>query len=111
MVPAVRALVSERARFENAMVKYGFVKLWNDGSSQAGTALLSEGYADFPGADPRTPIAPDELKQQVKWIIEAGLDPHIHSNGDQSTDALLDAVEYAVKATGRSDVRPVIIHG
>lgn len=109
--PRVRAMVPDRARFENAMTRYRFVKLWNDGSSQAGTALIKGGYYNFPGANPPIPIPPDSLKQQVKWIIEAGLDPHIHSNGDQSTDWVLDAIEYAIRETGRTDVRPIIIHG
>jgi predicted amidohydrolase YtcJ len=111
MVPSVRALVPDRAKYENAMTKYRFVKLWNDGSSQAGTALITGGYYNFPGAHPPIAITPEDLKQQVKWIFESGLDPHVHCNGDQATDWYLDAVEYAIKETGRKDVRPIIIHG
>jgi hypothetical protein len=111
MVPSVRAMVPDRAKYENAMTKYRFVKLWNDGSSQAGTALITGGYYDFPGANPPIAIKPEDLKQQVKWIFESGLDPHVHCNGDQATDWYLDAVEYAIKETGRKDVRPIIIHG
>jgi len=111
MVPELRAMVPDRARYENAMTKYRFVKLWNDGSSQGGTALIKGGYVNFPGANPPITIPPEELKQQVKWIFESGLDPHVHCNGDQATDWYLDAIEYAIKETGRTDVRPIIIHG
>ncbi len=111
MEPKVRALVPDRAKYENAMTKYRFVKLWNDGASQGGTALIKGGYVDFPGANPPICIEPEDLEQQVKWIFETGLDPHVHCNGDQATDWYLDAIEYAIQATGRKDVRPIIIHG
>lgn len=111
MDPRVRAMVPDHARYENAMTKYRFVKLWNDGSSQGGTALIKGGYVNFPGANPPIVIKPEDLKQQVKWIFESGLDPHVHCNGDQATDWYLDAIEYSIKETGRKDVRPTIIHG
>jgi len=66
---------------------------------------------NFPGAKPPVFIKPNDLKQQVKWIVESGLDPHVHCNGDQATDWYLDAIEDAIRQTGRKDVRPVIIHG
>ena len=47
----------------------------------------------------------------MKWIFESGLDPHVHCNGDQATDWYLAAIEYAIQETGRTDVRPTIIHG
>lgn len=85
------------------------VKLMIDGSIQGYTAKLrAPGYhrGDDHGI---WNIAPAQLNETVLALHRAGLQVHVHANGDLAVDAALDAFEAAVTHHGRG-ARHVIQH-
>jgi predicted amidohydrolase YtcJ len=94
----------------NDKLYYGSIKLVVDGSIQGFTARLRwPGY--FNGApNGLWYIAPDELPKRVEACHRAGIQLHIHTNGDEATEAALDAIEAAQIAMPRPDHRHTIQH-
>jgi predicted amidohydrolase YtcJ len=67
------------------------VKLFADGAIGAGTAAMTEEYVN--GGTGMLIYEPDDLRERVRVAHEAGYVVAIHSIGDRSTDAVLDAFE------------------
>lgn len=94
----------------NDKLHYGIVKLVVDGSIQGFTARLR-----WPGYHNGAPnglwyIAPEELPSIVAAYHNAGIQLHIHTNGDEATEVALDAVEAAQIARPRPDHRHTLQH-
>ncbi|MGJ4909349.1 amidohydrolase [Bradyrhizobium sp. HKCCYLRH2060] len=94
----------------NDKLHYGIVKLVVDGSIQGFTARLR-----WPGYHNGAPnglwyIAPEELPRLVELYHKAGIQLHIHTNGDEATELALDAVEKAQTAHPRLDHRHTLQH-
>ena len=94
----------------NDRLHYGIVKLVVDGSIQGFTARLR-----WPGYHNGAPnglwyIAPEELAGIVEAYHRAGIQLHIHTNGDEATEVALDAVEAAQIAAPRPDHRHTLQH-
>ncbi|MET0879508.1 MAG: amidohydrolase, partial [Tardiphaga sp.] len=94
----------------NDRLHYGIVKLVVDGSIQGFTARLR-----WPGYHNGAPnglwyIAPEELPVIVEAYHRAGIQLHIHTNGDEATEVALDAVEAAQIAAPRPDHRHTLQH-
>lgn len=89
---------------------YGIVKLVVDGSIQGFTARLR-----WPGYHNGAPnglwyVAPEELPGIVEAYHRAGIQLHIHTNGDEATEVALDAVEAAQISMPRPDHRHTLQH-
>ena len=89
---------------------YGLVKIVVDGSIQGFTARLR-----WPGYHDGTEnglwyVAPEDLDRIVRRYHEAGIQLHIHTNGDEATEAALDAIEAAQLAHYRVDHRHTLQH-
>jgi len=119
LVPAFRgthtredavAYIGSLQRYNSSKLRFGLVKLIADGSIQGFTARLRwPGY--FNGSkNGLWYIAPDELKGLVKRYHEAGLQVHIHTNGDEATEAALDAIEHVLADVPRRDHRHTLQH-
>jgi hypothetical protein len=94
----------------NDKLHYGIVKLVVDGSIQGFTARLR-----WPGYHNGAPnglwyIAPEQLPQLVETYHKAGIQLHIHTNGDEATELALDAIEAAQTAAPRPDHRHTLQH-
>jgi len=94
----------------NEKLHYGIVKLVLDGSIQGFTARLR-----WPGYHNGAPnglwyIAPEELPGIVATYHQAGVQLHIHTNGDEATEVALDAIEAAQTASPRPDHRHTLQH-
>ena len=91
-------------------LRFGMVKLVVDGSIQGFTArLLWPGY--FNGKpNGLWVMAPEQVEQAVLDYHRAGLQIHIHTNGDEATEVALDAIERAQIAQPRPDHRHVLQH-
>ena len=94
----------------NDKLHYGIVKLVVDGSIQGFTARLR-----WPGYHNGAPnglwyIAPEQLPQLVETYHKAGIQLHIHTNGDEATELALDAIEAAQMAMPRPDHRHTLQH-
>jgi predicted amidohydrolase YtcJ len=94
----------------NDKLHYGIVKLVVDGSIQGFTARLRwPGYHNG-AANGLWYIAPEELPRLVEAYHRAGLQLHIHTNGDEATELALDAIEAAQSAMPRPDHRHTLQH-
>ena len=91
-------------------LRFGIVKIVVDGSIQGFTArLLPPGYHN--GApNGLWYVAPDDLDRIVGVYHAAGIQLHIHTNGNEATEAALDAVEKAQIADPRPDHRHTLQH-
>jgi predicted amidohydrolase YtcJ len=91
-------------------LRLGLVKLVADGSIQGFTARLRwPGYFDG-SKNGLWYMAPDGLAAVVKRFHEAGLQVHIHTNGDEATEAALDAFEKVLAGAPRRDHRHTLQH-
>lgn len=102
--------VRSRMQSNHDKLYYGLVKIVADGSIQGFTArLLWPGYHN--GAPNGIWILPPaELKATVKAFHAQGLQLHIHTNGDEATEVVLDAIEEALAAHPRWDHRHTLQH-
>jgi predicted amidohydrolase YtcJ len=91
-------------------LRYGPVKLMTDGSIQGFTARMRwPGYYDgHPNGIWN--IAPARLDAIVAAYHDAGLQLHVHVNGDEATEVALDAFERALARNPRPDHRHTLQH-
>ncbi len=107
IVEAAKAL---RARSTD-MLRLGAVKLMTDGSIQGYTARLKwPGYVTgAPNGIWNTP--PEQLDALCDALHGAGIQMHIHVNGDEASEAAIDALERALARHPWRDHRHVLQHG
>jgi predicted amidohydrolase YtcJ len=98
------------------------VKLFADGVLTRGTAWMHEPYVGggpgiegehgslvVSGSTPEEQV--QELTEMVRIAHAAGYSVHVHSIGDRSSDAVIDAMVAAMRRHGRRGLRHVIHHG
>lgn len=90
--------------------KISAIKIFQDGSLGARTALLREDYEGYPGEKGIMMHDQDELNQMVGMAHDAGLPSVTHCIGDRASDMVINAVEYALARNPRKDHRHGIIH-
>ena len=98
-----------RARSTDTL-HYGLVKLHVDGSIQGFTARLR-----WPGYHNGAPnglwyTAPAELEGIIGTYHRAGAVVHMHTNGDEATEAAVEALERVLTAHPRPDHRHTLQH-
>ena len=104
------ARVLEAARNETDKLRFGPVKFIVDGSIQGFTARLrAPGYY---GGQPNGLwlIPPSQLLELFTPFHVAGLQLHIHTNGDEATEVVLDVIEKMLQAHPRADHRHTLQH-
>ncbi|ADP16206.1 amidohydrolase family protein 13 [Achromobacter xylosoxidans A8] len=104
------AKLEDARRLNNDKLHLGMVKLVVDGSIQGFTARLR-----WPGYYNGAPngiwvIAPAELDAMVQTYHDAGVQLHIHTNGDEATELAIDAVDRALRRSPRRDHRHTLQH-
>ncbi|GAC1334134.1 MAG: amidohydrolase [Beijerinckiaceae bacterium] len=102
--------IARLVAMNNERLHFGLVKIVVDGSIQGFTARLR-----WPGYHNGAPnglwyVAPDDLNRIVGIYHRAGVHLHMHTNGDEATDAALDAVEKAQTTHPRPDHRHTLQH-
>lgn len=120
IVPAFRAfdadvskgleMMSRMVNASTERLRFGAVKLVLDGSIQGFTARLR-----WPGYHDGSPngqwlMTPARIREVVSAYHRAGLQLHIHTNGDEATDMALDAIEHALALHPRWDHRHTLQH-
>ena len=91
-------------------LRLGAVKLMADGSIQGYTARLK-----WPGYVTGHPngiwnMPPKQLQNQIIALHAAGIQMHIHVNGDEASEVVLDGLEEALTLHPRSDHRHTLQH-
>lgn len=94
----------------NDKLYYGLCKLMTDGSIQGFSGRLKwPGY--FNGApNGLWNLPPEQLAEQVSAYHAAGFHLHIHTNGDEASEVMIDAIEQALIESPRSDHRHTLQH-
>jgi predicted amidohydrolase YtcJ len=96
--------------FGSEFLKLGCVKLFQDGSIQALTAALTEGYLNKPELKGDLILSQEILNDLVEKYHRAGLQIAVHANGDRAIESVLQALERAQHLHPRSDHRHLLIH-
>jgi predicted amidohydrolase YtcJ len=118
--PAVLARVQRHPRppssLGDGMLLSGGVKMFMDGSGGARTAWMYDDWnREFTGRDtgnrgyPSTP--PDDYRQIVAALHEAGVHVSTHAIGDRAIDWVVDTYDQLLKAKPTRGLRHGIIHG
>ena len=91
-------------------LRLGSIKVVTDGSIQGFSARVrAPGY--FNGApNGLWYIAPEHLKTIVEGSLAAGLHMHIHTNGDEATELMLDVMEEGLRKHPASNHRFTLQH-
>jgi len=107
-VAAQRALAL-RARSTDRL-RMGICKVMTDGSIQGFTARVKwPGYING-AANGLWNLEPDRLKEMVRVLHAAGLNMQMHTNGDEASELMLDAIEEATVLHPNSDNRHTLQH-
>ncbi len=107
--PRLDSLVSTEGRGD-AMLRWGALKGFVDGSLGSTTAWFYEPYADEPET---SGLLVNDTAQLREWIVAAdaaGLQVGVHAIGDQANDWLLGVFAQAEKTNDRRDRRFRIEH-
>ena len=75
----------------------------------AGTADAPN-WIDGKSRGPDVYFPPKPLAEILIGLARAGIDPHMHVDGDGAVHAALDAIEAMRKAIGTADIRPALAH-
>jgi predicted amidohydrolase YtcJ len=95
---------------ETEMLRYGGVKIVVDGSIQGYTAVMSwPGYVNG-AANGLWQVPPDSLAEAIAALHRAGIPVHVHCNGDAVIDAMIDAVDLALREHAWLDHRHTVQH-
>lgn len=92
---AARALSLRTRSTEN--LRLGAVKLMTDGSIQGWTARVK--WPGYVGGQPNGiwNLAPDQIRELCVSMQAAGVQMHIHVNGDEAAEVVIDAIEEAAR--------------
>jgi predicted amidohydrolase YtcJ len=102
--------VLDAMKLNSDKLHFGPVKFIVDGSIQGFTARLK-----WPGYVSRKPnglwlIPPEQFVETFMPFHRAGLQLHIHTNGDEATELVLDAIEKILSEHPRMDHRHTLQH-
>ena len=95
---------------DTANHRFGGIKIIGDGSIQGFTAVMK-----WPGYVHGQPnglwqVDPDVLDAMVAAFHRAGINVHIHANGDETVDAAIHAVDQALRQYAWLDHRHTVQH-
>lgn len=99
-------ILAENGREYRNHLKVGGVKIFLDGSPQARTAWLRQPYEDSPDYCGYPTQTREQTAKRIAQATEHGLQIMAHCNGDAACEQFLSCWE----ETGRTDLRPVMIH-
>ena len=99
-----------RTNFGGPGLRIGALKLFADGSFGAGTALLSQPYADRSGYSGLALRSEQEITQRFRQAARSGVQLCIHAIGDLANERVLNALEQAGGETGGNPLRHRIEH-
>ncbi|MCB6992072.1 amidohydrolase [bacterium 210820-DFI.6.37] len=101
---------SMKTGFGNEKIKYGFYKIYSDGSLGSRAAALYEPYSDAPGVCGVCNYSQEEINQMCQEAYNRNLQIGIHAIGDKGLDIALTAIEKCYYADPKPDYRFRLIH-
>ncbi|WP_299909992.1 amidohydrolase [uncultured Paracoccus sp.] len=105
------AMMARMAAKSGPKLRLGAVKLMTDGSIQGYSARLRwPGYVNgAPNGMWNTP--PATIRALVEGFHSAGVQMHIHVNGDEASEVVIEALAGAIAKGGPRDHRHILQHG
>ena len=102
--------LERKASDETDKLRYGGIKIIADGSIQGYTAVLN-----WPGYVTGAPnglwlVPPSELPAMIGAFHRRGINVHVHCNGDAVVEAMIDAVDQALRDYAWLDHRHTVQH-
>ena len=91
-------------------LRLGAVKLMTDGSIQGYTARVKWPHYVTGHPNGIWNTAPEQIHQLCEALHAAGIQMHIHTNGDEASEIALDAIEAAMRKTPWQGHRHVLQH-
>ena len=110
-MPGLDEVAPQIKNYETDLFHVRYIKTWTDGSTQGGTGYFTEPYYKL-DADTKMGArgTQEDFNRQVTQILQLGFAPGIHTNGDAAMDLALNAIAHARTKTGKTDIRPHLIH-
>lgn len=105
----VERLVARRAASRGRFTTTA-VKIVQDGVCENLTAALGRPYVGHPEETGLSFFDPDVLRENVRDLVAAGFDLHLHAVGDRAVRECLDALEPVHPEQVRGDLRHQIAH-
>lgn len=102
---------SMKTGFGDDYLKYGFFKIYSDGSLGTRDAALEEDYSDDPGNRGILNYSREEINCLCREAYERDLQVGIHAIGDRGIEAAIEAMENCYFAHPKENVRFRLIHG
>jgi predicted amidohydrolase YtcJ len=102
--------IANRAQYASEMVDPNFVKIFLDGVPDGYAVPLLQPYADGSGEYGKGKMSPEELRDIVVAFDAQGIGVFMHSIGDASARAALDAIIAAREINGDTGVRHKVAH-
>jgi predicted amidohydrolase YtcJ len=96
--------------FGNEKIRYGFYKMFMDGSLGSRGAALSEPYSDMPDAQGVLTHSQAEVDALIWDAHRQGLQAGIHCIGDRALEIAVTAIENALRKKPAADPRFRLIH-
>lgn len=108
---ALAAQVRDLSRQSSDKLRIGAVKLMTDGSIQGFSARLK--WPGYVGGQPNGiwNMAPETARRLIRGFHAAGIQMHVHVNGDEASELVIDAMAEAMQGPGPRDHRHVLQHG
>ncbi|WP_372615114.1 amidohydrolase [Aquicoccus sp.] len=106
----VKAQVDALAAQNHEKLRIGAVKLMTDGSIQGFSARVK--WPGYVGGQPNGiwNMAPEEIFSTCEMMQQAGIQMHIHTNGDEASELVLDALAAAARKHPWPGARHVLQH-
>lgn len=104
------AHVTELVTQNTDKLRFGLIKLMTDGSIQGMTGRLR-----WPGYYNGAPngvwnTGPEQIEQMLQTYHDAGLQVHVHTNADEASEMVINAIEAALTRSPRWDHRHTLQH-
>ncbi len=108
---AIDSVKQLNAKYGSDRLRIDTLKIFHDGVIETRTADMFDDYLDTPGNSGASLFTEAQLHDLIIELSNEGINLHVHSVGDQSTNKLLNAVEQAHETLGRPpSIRIAICH-
>jgi predicted amidohydrolase YtcJ len=99
--------LSEKQKFssDSNWIRFGYLKVFIDGTIGSGTALMFEPFADNPKSSGLSMMSYEEFERMVVKADKMGFQIGTHAIGDKGNFWMLNAYEKAQKVNGKRDSR------
>ena len=99
-----------RTGFGNEKIRYGFFKIYSDGSLGSRSAKLYEPYSDMPGQRGVQNFTQEEINAMCQKAYDMNLQIGIHAIGDMGLEIALNAIEKVYHSNPKPNQRFRLIH-